>query len=195
MIDRYVWPTAGLDQVWLAPFQVLASRGQERYSQSHLWHLGIADQLVQADPGFFRPTRRIEVNTTVAASTQAAVAWWEELTTAGGEGMVVKPMSAPVRPHSAENGDTSKPSRGLVQPGLKVRGREYLRITYGPDYPDHLDQLRNRNLHLKRSLAIREYALGLEAIDRLVADEPLWRRHEAVFAVLAMEAEPTDPRL
>ena len=87
--------------------------------------------------------------------------------------------------------------RRLVQPGVKVRGREYLRIIYGPDYtePANLERLRSRNLGHKRSLALREYALGLESVDRLVAGEPLWRVHEAVFGVLALESEPVDPRL
>jgi protein phosphatase len=100
--------------------------------------------------------------------------------------MVVKPLAGYVRGR-----------RGLVQPGLKVRGQEYLRIIYGPDYADpvHLDRLRARVLNTKRSLALREYALGLEALDRLAAGEPLWRVHECAFAVLALESEPVDPRL
>ena len=78
-----------------------------------------------------------------------------------------------------------------------MRGREYLRIIYGPDYTEHrhLDRLRERNLGHKRSLALREYALGIEALERTVAGEPLWRVHELVFAVLALESEPVDPRL
>jgi protein phosphatase len=84
-----------------------------------------------------------------------------------------------------------------VQPGLKVRGREYLRIIYGPDYtrPENLDRLRDRNLGRKRGLALREYALGVEALERTARGEPLWRVHECVFAVLALESEPVDPRL
>jgi protein phosphatase len=84
-----------------------------------------------------------------------------------------------------------------VQPGIKVRGREYLRIIYGPDYtePANLDRLRQRNLGHKRSLALREYALGLEALERAAGGEPLWRIHEPVFAVLALESDPVDPRL
>ena len=86
---------------------------------------------------------------------------------------------------------------GLVQPGLKVRGREYLRLIYGPDYtePANLARLRQRAVGHKRSLALREYALGLEALDRVARGEPLWRIHECVFAVLALESEPVDPRL
>src|SRR5699024_9257008 len=87
--------------------------------------------------------------------------------------------------------------KGLVQPGLKVRGREYLRIIYGADYtnPDILAGLKNRALGQKRSMALREYALGLEAAHRAAAGEPLWKVHQCVFAVLAMESEPIDPRL
>jgi hypothetical protein len=126
----------------------------------------------------------LAVDTESAVSTEAAVDWWERLTAAGGEGMVVKPLFAPQRT-----------AQGLVQPGLKVRGREYLRMTYGPDYLDQLPDLKHRNLGRKRSLALREYALGLAAIDGLVAGAPLWRRHQAVFAVLALESDPVDPRL
>ncbi len=112
--------------------------------------------------------------------------WWSELTANGGEGMVVKPA-----------GNLTRGRKGLVQPGLKVRGREYLRIIYGPDYttPANLSRLRARGLGHKRSLALREYALGLEALDRVARGEPLWRVHECVFAVLALESEPVDPRL
>ena len=41
----------------------------------------------------------------------------------------------------------------------------------------------------------REPMLGAEALDRFVAGEPLWRVHEAVAAVLALESDPVDPRL
>lgn len=185
--QRYVWPTEGLDGVQLAVFQVLAAAGASFSDRDHDWHLGIADRLVAADPGLFRTTRRQHVATADAASRAAGVQWWEELTGAGGEGMVVKPLA-----------NLARTARGhLCQPGLKVRGREYLRIIYGPDYtePANLTRLRDRNLGRKRSLALREYALGLESIDRLVAGEPLWRLHEAVFGVLALESEPVDPRL
>ncbi len=80
---------------------------------------------------------------------------------------------------------------------MKCRGREYLRIIYGPEYTarEHMDRLRNRGLGVKRSLAIREFALGVEALERFVRREPLRRVHECVFGVLAMESEPVDPRL
>ncbi|BAJ28461.1 MULTISPECIES: polynucleotide kinase-phosphatase [Kitasatospora] len=192
--QRYCWPTEGLDGIRLAPFQLLAAEGANLALRPHTEHLALIDRLVDADrrraeeaggaPVLHR-TGRMAVDTEDEDSIAAAVAWWEELTAAGGEGMVVKPVEPIHRDGSGR----------LVQPGLKVRGREYLRIIYGPDYTRQLDRLRQRSLGHKRSLALREYALGLEALDRLAAGEPLWRVHEAVFAVLALESEPVDPRL
>jgi protein phosphatase len=183
---RYCWPTDGLDGVRLAPFAVLAAEGSTFADRPHDWHLGIADRLVAADPSRIVPTRRLVVDTGDETSTAAGVAWWSELTAAGGEGMVVKPLANRVRTR-----------RGLVQPGVKVRGREYLRIVYGPDYlePANLARIRERSLGRKRSLALREYALGLEGLERAARAEPLWRVHECAFAVLALESEPVDPRL
>jgi len=183
---RYCWATDGLAGVRLAPFQLLASEGAVHHERPHLWHLALADRLAAADPGLIATTRRVCAETGDPASVAAATRWWEELTAAGGEGMVVKPAA-----------NLTRGPKGLVQPGLKVRGREYLRIIYGPDYtePAHLARLRQRGLSHKRSLALREYALGLEALDRVARGEPLWRVHECVFAVLALESEPVDPRL
>lgn len=183
---RYAWPTDGLEGVRLAPFQVPAAAGATFEERDHLWHLAIADRLAQADPELIRRTARLVVDTRDETSVAKGIAWWEALTADGGEGMVVKPLANCVR------GD-----KGLVQPGLKVRGPEYLRIVYGPGYlrPHNLTRLRSRNLGRKRSAALREYALGLESLRRLVAGEPLWRVHEPVFAVLALESEPVDPRL
>ncbi|MBN0041713.1 polynucleotide kinase-phosphatase [Cellulosimicrobium cellulans] len=208
---RYRWDTGAdgagdadpLRGVQVAPFQVLAcgtaarpgcvgATGTTYAERDHLWHLDVADRLVTADPALFRTTRRVVVDLADDASRTAGTAWWEELTAAGGEGMVVKPLANLVR----RRGATGK-GGGLVQPGLKVRGREYLRIVYGPEYTEerNLERLRERSLGRKRSLALREYALGLEALDRVARGEPTWRVHEPVFAVLALESEPLDPRL
>ncbi|MDI5971789.1 polynucleotide kinase-phosphatase [Streptomyces sp. SL13] len=184
---RYCWTTDGLDGVRLAPFQLLAVEGRSLAATAHDEQLALIDRLVAADTsGLLQGTRRLLVDTGDPASVAAGTDWWLELTAAGGEGMVVKPLPAFVRG-----------PKGLVQPGVKCRGREYLRIIYGPEYtrPETLARLRVRALGHKRSLALREYALGLEALDRLAAGEPLWRTHEAVFAVLALESEPVDPRL
>ncbi|WP_030690021.1 polynucleotide kinase-phosphatase [Streptomyces globisporus] len=185
---RYCWPTEGLEGVRFAPFQLLATRGRSLAAVPHDEQLAWLDRLVEHDPtGLLQVTRRLVVDTGDEASVRAGTDWWLELTGAGGEGMVVKPLAALVRDAKGR----------LGQPGVKVRGREYLRIIYGPEYtrPENLERLRQRFLGHKRSLALREYALGLEALDRLATGEPLWRVHEAVFAVLALESEPVDPRL
>ncbi|MFE9374537.1 polynucleotide kinase-phosphatase [Streptomyces sp. NPDC006711] len=185
---RYCWSTEGLDGVRIAPFQILAGQGRSLAGVPHDEQLAWLDRLVEHDPtGLLQRTRRVIVDTGDEAEVRAGVEWWLDLTGAGGEGMVVKPLQA-----------LARDGRGrLVQPGIKVRGREYLRIIYGPEYtrPDHLERLRQRSLGHKRSLALREYALGVEALERLAGGEPLWRVHEAVFAVLALESEPVDPRL
>ncbi|WP_128374837.1 polynucleotide kinase-phosphatase [Streptomyces cavernae] len=185
---RYCWPTDGLSGVRLAPFQILAVQGRSLATLSHDAQLKLVDRMVEHDgTGLLQTTRRLFVDTGDEASVRAGVDWWLEMTERGGEGMVVKPSRETI--HDAQG--------RLLQPGIKCRGREYLRIIYGPEYtrPENLVRLRGRYLGHKRSLALREYALGLEALDRLAAGEPLWRVHEAVFAVLALESEPVDPRL
>jgi polynucleotide kinase-phosphatase len=183
---RYCWPVRGLDGLRLAPFQLLATERATYYDRDHGWHLALADRLADAAPRLIQRTRRQLVNTTDPDSVAGGTAWWTGLTEAGGEGMVVKPLA-----------NLTRGARGLAQPGIKVRGPDYLRIIYGPDYtlPGNLDRLRERHLGRKRSLAAREYALGIEALDRAAGGEPLWRVHEAVFGVLALESEPVDPRL
>ncbi|KAA0941371.1 polynucleotide kinase-phosphatase [Streptomyces apricus] len=185
---RYCWPTSGLEGVRLAPFQILATQGRSLAGVPHDEQLALLDRLVTADPsGLLATTRRLYVDTADPDSVRAGIDWWLEMTGRGGEGMVVKPLGALVRSGQGR----------LVQPGIKCRGREYLRIIYGPEYtrPENLDRLRSRSLNHKRSLALREYALGLEALDRLADGEPLWRVHEAVFGILSLESEPVDPRL
>lgn len=178
----YVGPTDGLDGVTVAPFQVLAAEGRVLAdTEPHPWHLA---RLGGLDDPFLVPTRHVLVDLDSAGSRAAATDWWLGLTATGGEGMVVKPAALP---------GTDVDHR--VQPGLKVRGREYLRVVYGPDYTDSLDLLRQRDTAHKRRLARREHALGLSSLTDLVAGEPLWRIHQSVFAVLALESEPVDPRL
>ena len=182
---RYCWPVTSLTDIQFAPFHLLASEGRLHTDKDHLWHMDVAARLHEADPTLFRSTQHkvVRLNTSDEAD---ATRWWEELTSKGGEGMVVKPL-----------GFVSKGKRGLVQPAIKCRGAEYLRIIYGPEYtlPENLDRLRNRGISVKRSLALREFALGVEGIQRFVEREPLYRVHECVFAVLALESEPVDPRL
>jgi protein phosphatase len=183
---RYCWNVESVDDLRIAPFQILAGESGAGIERDHVWHIGVADRLAQVDGETFRPTRFLLVDVTDPDSQATGVKWWEDLTSVGGEGMVVKPVAGIVQGR-----------RGLVQPGVKVRGREYLRIIYGPEYtaPKNLERLRERSLSHKRSLAVREFALGIEALERFVRREPLYRVHECVFGVLALESEPVDPRL
>lgn len=183
---RYCWSTSGLADLKLAPFHLLASEGAVHTDRDHVWHMRTLADLCAADPELLHATPYRVVDLADPGAEAEAVAWWEELTARGGEGMVVKPLDFVV--HRAD---------GLVQPALKCRGREYLRIIYGPEYtaPEHLGRLRARSTGRKRSLALREFALGLEALHRFRRGEPLRRVHECVFGILALESEAVDPRL
>jgi len=183
---RYCWEVTTLEDLKLAPFQILAGDGENYALRDHLWHLEMLSRLVAADETTFRQTRHVVVDLNDESSIENGTTWWRTLTDEGGEGMVVKPVEV-----------VREGPKGLVQPGIKCRGREYLRIIYGPEYTaaHNLERLRRRGLGLKRSLAIREFALGIEALNRFVADEPLHKVHECVFGVLALESEPVDPRL
>ena len=183
---RYCWPVTSLDSFRLAPFHLLASEGAAHTDRDHVWHMEMLARLAATgDPVLMATPWRL-VNLASEADEAEATAWWEAHTGRGGEGLVVKPRAFTVRGR-----------KGLVQPAVKVRGREYLRIIYGPDYdaPEHLDRLRARGLKGKRSLALREFALGVEGLDRFVRGEPLRAVHECAFGVLALESEPIDPRL
>jgi protein phosphatase len=183
---RYSWSVNGLDDLRVAPFHLLASEGKTYFDHSHEWHMDVLKRLSDADPKWIVATPYRKVDLADGKQIESATAWWLSLTASGGEGMVVKPESF-----------VARGKRGLLQPALKCRGPEYLRIIYGPEYslPENLQRLRERGLATKRSLALREFALGVEALDRFVKKEPLRRIHECVFGVLALESEPVDPRL
>jgi len=182
----YCWTVHSLSDLKLAPFHLLASESAVHADKDHVWHMGMLARICEADQELLLRTPYRVVDLRDEDSERQAVAWWEELTGAGGEGMVVKPLQF-----------AAKSRRGLVQPAVKCRGKEYLRIIYGPEYtaPEHLERLRSRSVGTKRSLASREFALGIESLQRFVEREPLRRVHECVFAVLALESEPVDPRL
>lgn len=184
---QYCWQVDSLRDLRLAPFHILATEGKTHLDRDHLWHMETLSRLCGADPdGILSATPWRIVDLLDEGSQQAAIDWWSDLTGKGEEGMVVKPLDF-----------IAKGRRGIAQPAVKCRGREYLRIIYGPEYtlPENLERLRKRGLSAKRSLALREFALGVEALERFVRKEPLRRVHECAFGVLALESEPVDPRL
>jgi len=185
--QNYCWEVASVDDYKLAPFHIMATEGVVHTDKSHDWHMRHIRKVCESDPSTFKITPYLVVDTEDKASIQGAVQWWMDLTEKGGEGMVVKPFDFIAQSSKGE----------LLQPAVKCRGSEYLRIIYGPEYdlPDHMAELRQRGLSRKRSLALREFALGVEGLERFVKKEPLRRVHESVFGVLALESESVDPRL
>jgi protein phosphatase len=183
---RYCWPVTSLGDLRLAPFHILATEGRLYTDRDHSWHMEQIHRICEHEPVLLVPTRHVSFEVGDSAARASAVEWWETLTGGGGEGMVVKPKEF-----------SARGKRGLIQPAVKCRGREYLRIIYGPEYTaaNQIERLRSRGLKAKRSLALREFALGVEGLHRFVAREPLRRIHECVFGVLALESEPVDPRL
>ena len=184
-VGRYNWSVDSVDDLKLAPFHLLATEGAVHDDKDHGWHMARLAEICRGDELLTVTDCRV-VDLDDEAGCSEAVAWWEGLTAGGGEGMVVKPWNF-----------VARSGKSMVQPAIKCRGREYLRIIYGPEYTaeENLARLRQRSLGTKRSMARREFALGLEALHRFVEREPLYRVHECVFAVLAMESEPVDPRL
>jgi protein phosphatase len=193
LVDRFVrayrhycWPVESLRDIRIAPFHVLATEGAVHADKDHVWHMDTIASVVSPEDGLLMTTPFQVVDLSDPAREAAATEWWTSLTESGGEGAVIKPLSF-----------VASSSRGLLQPAVKCRGREYLRIIHGPEYtlPGNLERLRERGLSSKRSLALREFALGIEGLERFVQREPLRRVHECVFGVLALESEPVDPRL
>jgi protein phosphatase len=183
---QYCWVVRSIEDYKLAPFHLLATEGKLFTDKDHQWHMEKLAKICSKDKELLLATPYKIIDVTDSESEKDGIKWWEELTQKGGEGMVIKPFDF-----------VAKGKRGLVQPALKCRGREYLRIIYGPEYSteENLKRLRSRGLSTKRSLAIREFALGVEALERFLRAEPLRRTHECVFGILALESEAVDPRL
>ena len=183
---HYCWPVTELNDLKLAPFHILATEGKVHSERPHKWHMQQISHIAEADPKLLLATQHKIVELEDDTSCAAGIQWWETLTSNGGEGMVVKSMDF-----------VHQTARGPLQPAIKCRGPEYLRIIYGPEYtlPENLERLKQRGIGRKRSLALREFSLGIESLERFVANAPLRQVHECVFGVLALESEPVDPRL
>ncbi len=185
--QQYCWDVESISDLKLAPFHLLATEGKVYFDKDHLWHMEMLQELCGAvEDDILYSTTYGSVTLSDESSVNTAIEKWVELTKKGGEGFVVKPLNF-----------ITQGKKGIVQPAVKCRGREYLRIIYGPEYtmPRYLERLRSRGLSKKRSLAIREFTLGVEALERFVRNEPFSKVHECVFGILALESESVDPRL
>ncbi|MEM6869161.1 MAG: polynucleotide kinase-phosphatase, partial [Cyanobacteria bacterium P01_C01_bin.121] len=183
---RYCWPVTALGDMKIAPFHILATEGKVHCDRTHDWHMQQISRIAAADAELLLATQHKVIDVESSASCSDGIQWWESLTRDGGEGIVIKSMDF-----------LHQTAKGPLQPAVKCRGAEYLRIIYGPEYtlPENLERLRKRGLSRKRSLALREFSLGIESLERFVAHAPLRQVHECVFGVLALESEPVDPRL
>jgi protein phosphatase len=183
---RYCWTVSSVEDYRIAPFHILATEGKVWNRENHLYHIETIRRYMTGRDPLFMATKHITLNPSDEKAVAAATDWWLCLTNSGGEGMLVKPLDF-----------IARCGADLLQPAVKCRGREYLRIIYGPEYtlPEKLGRLRSRSLAKKRRLALAEFALGQEALERFVRKEPFHRLHECVFAILALENEAVDPRL
>ena len=183
---NYCWEFKGIEDLKVAPFHILATEGCSYFDKTHVWHMEAIKEICEYDSSFLLQTPFKKINLLNQNEWNSGVDWWRDKVGKGGEGMVVKPLNF-----------IARDKQGILQPAVKCRGPEYLRIIYGPEYtlPENLERLRQRGLSTKRSLALREFALGHESLERFVRKEPLRKVHECVFGVLALESEPVDPRL
>jgi protein phosphatase len=184
---KYCWPIRGNHDLKLAPFHILATEGAVHVDKTHQWHMDTISRIVGAALSPCLQTTSYKLVDLMDPDQQASVvAWWRELTEQGGEGLVVKPLDF-----------LARGKRGLVQPAMKCRGRASLQLDYGVECttPENLERLRQRHPAVKRAIALREFTLGIEVLERVVRGEPLRRVHECVFGVLALEGKPVDPRL
>ena len=184
--QQYAWPVMHASDIRVSPFHILATEGNLLLDRPHDWHMTTISILCEANTAVLHPTEFSVVDVLDDDAVGSAQSWWKEICASGGEGMVVKPLEG-----------ISRSEGRLLQPAIKVRGPDYLRIIYGPDYdrPENLSRLRKRATGRKRGLAVREFALGIESLERFIRREPLRRFHQCVFGVLALESEPVDPRL
>jgi polynucleotide kinase-phosphatase len=181
--QKYCWETDGMEGIQIAPFHTLAHSSEQFFDKPHTWHMEKNKEFSGISSLFLETEYRV-VND--EATMKEAIEWWEEITEDGHEGFIVKPESY-----------ISRHKGKLLQPAIKVRGRKYLHIIYGIDYllPENLSRLKKRNAGKKQRNALKEFSLGVEGVNRFVKRESLERVHECVLGILALEAEPIDPRL
>lgn len=181
--ENYCWDVQDTATIQIAPFHVLAHSSETFFHKPHTWHMDMNRHFANNSTLFIETAFKVISD---EASEQEVIEWWEEITAAGHEGIVIKPETF-VTMHRGK----------IIQPAIKVRGREYLRIIYGMDYlqPASLAKLKERNPNKKMKHALREFALGMEGIERFVRGESTTRIHECVLATLALESDPVDPRL
>lgn len=183
VFKNYCWSTNELSGIQIAPFHILAHSSSTNFHQPHSWHMQMNELLAENSSLFIATEYRLIES---EQDEQEIINWWQNMTEDGHEGIVVKPIDF-LAYHKGK----------LLQPAIKVRGREYLRIIYGMDYTNEafMKKLKQRNPSRKMKNALLEFKLGLEGISRFVSLESSTRVHECALATLALESDPIDPRL
>ncbi|MFY3791119.1 polynucleotide kinase-phosphatase [Ureibacillus sp. MALMAid1270] len=183
VFQKYCWEINNIDQIQIAPFHLLAHSSETFFDKPHTWHMEKNKEFSTLDTIFVETEYKVIHD---ESSEEEVRAWWEEITADGHEGIVIKPEIF-----------VSRSKGKLVQPAIKVRGKKYLHIIYGMDYlqPENLRRLKERKVGKKQKLALKEFSLGVEGIQRFVNGESISRIHECVLGTLAMESDPVDPRL
>ncbi|MFE4893780.1 polynucleotide kinase-phosphatase [Peribacillus butanolivorans] len=183
VFQKYCWEIEDINSIQIAPFHVLAHSNETFFDQPHTWHMEMNREFATRSSLFVETEYKL---ITSEASEEEVIKWWQDITSEGHEGIVIKPEFY-----------ISRNKGKLLQPAIKVRGRKYLNIIYGMDYllPKNLERLKSRNTGKKQKLALREFSLGIEGIQRYVKGESIERVHECVLGTLAMESDPVDPRL
>ena len=187
--QHYFWPTENADDISIAPFHLLTGQQGPLTGQNNAWHMEMVSRMAAHQPAEKRiltATQWTEGDPADEDDRQRIRQLWDDVIEKGGEGLVIKSLEFEPRGNSH-----------MAQPAIKVRGPQYLRIIYGPDYdmPGNIERLRRRRLRGKQNMAVREFALGLEGLERFHQGAGMARVNQCVQAVLAMESEPSDPRL
>lgn len=182
----FIQQTDGITGIRFAPFQMLAAENAVFTAYNHNWHLETLSRLIPFSGGLVVATKSLTVKLADERQYEMAEGFWLGLTENGGEGMVVKPLY-PI----------AKNDHGLILPGIKCRGRRYLHLIFGPEYlmGSNLSELKKRSTKRKNKLALNEFALGYEALNRFVNHEQDERVQECILGILALENENVDSTL
>lgn len=148
---------------FFTPYHLLAAQSGTFFHQPHAWHTAQLSAFSQGHPTRVRALRSEVLDLQDHDHRRSLVAWWQELSEAGAPGIIVKPVTLELFVNHE-----------YLQPAMKVRGREALRMVYGPFYTEHdlLAHHRTRSLKERRELVIRHFVLGKEALTRFVAGQP-----------------------
>lgn len=180
LLDKYEAEAASA--VCFAPFHMIATEGRSYFDKNHHWQMQTLNALAKAagEPFLGTPFERVDLR--VATDIQRVLRWWECISPSGEEGLVVKPLHFLCRGR-----------RGLAQPGIKCRGREHLRLVYGPEYDSEenivklLDRRAISRRRQKHRRILKQLALSIEGVERFIRKEPLPRVEECVRGVLSLE--------